>query len=143
MAKVNVGASVNRRKILIPVSLSLNDGSFFSSYVHDALFPSRVSIVSVVDDNNIYSINHIRNLALSKCDSTHVVFSLPTLIPSRIPRFSLLSTEHLYASLMSLPTSILDDPTQAIIIPRFHMEYMSLPCDTWYNCESKFVMGMR
>ena len=101
-----------------------------------------MSFVSVVDDNNIYSINHIRNLALSKCDSTHVVFSLPTLIPSRTPRFSLLSTEHLYASLMSLPTSILDDPTQAIIIPRFHMEYMSLPCDTWYNCESKFVMGM-
>lgn len=138
MATVNMGISVNPRKILIPVSLTVDDGSFFSSYVHDALFPSRVSIVSVVDNTNILSMNRIRNEALSKCDSSHVIFTRPTLIPSSTLIISLLPTEHLYDSLIALPDTILDNPTHAVIIPRFHMEFMAIPCETWYNCDSKF-----
>lgn len=76
-------SSVNTRAIVVPTPLLAEDQDVFTSYVQNAMYPSRVSILPiVVSDLHSVSINKIRNQALQKCDTSHVLFSFPTLIPS-------------------------------------------------------------
>lgn len=92
-----------------------------------ALFPARVSVIGHHVDIPHYPLNALRNIGVKQCEASHLLFSNPSQIPSRF----------LYDAIMSIPSSILSNPTHAYFIPEFTMKYSSVPCAFWYECDER------
>ena len=50
---------------------------------------------------------------------------------------SLFIIVYLYDSILSIPQKLLDKPRKAFLIPEFSMPYSTVPCDFWYECDTK------
>lgn len=70
-------------QIIVPVPVTSEDDIIFKKYRSNALYPSRVHVVSYKVDMESYPINALRNYGLSLSDTSHIVFARPLQIPSR------------------------------------------------------------
>ncbi|KAK8799663.1 hypothetical protein WA158_006211 [Blastocystis sp. Blastoise] len=86
-------------------------------------FRNNILISFYKEDQDIYPINKLRNIAINKVTTSHFYISDIDLWPD----------VSLYSHLLSLPKKILSDPYQAIIIPAFEV----IPpnhCDSIQQC---------
>ena len=74
--------------IAVPVSVTTGEESILSSYLHLALFPSRVSVSVYSSPDSSFPVNRMRNEAIAKISSTHFISLRPLQIPSSVSLYS-------------------------------------------------------
>ncbi|KAK8809906.1 hypothetical protein WA158_000849 [Blastocystis sp. Blastoise] len=110
----------------IAVYLPEKNVTTFCDFQKQSNLPSSVHFIEYITKNTtIYPINKLRNIAIKGCKTTHFWLTDIDMWPSTT----------LYASLITLPYSILSDNKQAIIVPAFEYHFRE-ECNSFSNCSS-------
>ena len=125
-----------------------DEGIDVDKMLQSLYLPSRVSVFQYEQKGRSFPINTLRNLAMSKTQSSHLFIADIDVIPSGILLlFSFSISFHFHKTLyaishianlreefLSLPSSYHRDVMHAFIVPLFETPFKSYECDYWYSC---------
>lgn len=127
------------RPICAAVSVPLAEASRFDAVEKNANLPSRVKLVRFAQSGPSFPVNKLRNLAYENSDTTHVMLLDRDIIPARSRSRVLSALASLYATVLSLPSTLLVDEKVAIVLPLFEMSHFNVLCSNWFSCDRQWA----
>ena len=128
--------------MVLAVQVKLRDQKMIQSKIISLNLPDRITIVILPVSNtcNKFYVNRLRNIAIRSIQTSHFLVLDMDLWPISKIDSVILDIDNLYQEIMSLPSSIFQSDSTAVILPAFFLQAEPIlnNCKTLMDCALKY-----